>query len=203
MRSRITLSKARIDPRGRLVEQQQRRIGHQRARKFEEFALAAGKHARRARAHAARALRKQEVHRPVPACALLARTRRGANQFGQMRSPLCPCAPSITFSMTRHAGNGRGIWKVRPRPCASRASAGAAFDARPRPAQMPPEVGSLLAGYHVEKVVLPGPVRPDEPEDRPRGHVDRDVVDRRDAPETLDQATSPTTTAAPRLPVFL
>jgi hypothetical protein len=89
-------------------------------------------------------------------------TSRGAIQFGQMRSPVCRWAPSITFSISVIPGNGRGIWKVRPRPCASRESGGADSTATPS-SQIRPEVGFSSPAIRLKSVVFPAPLGPISP----------------------------------------
>ena len=89
-------------------------------------------------------------------------TRPGVSQLGSSASPRCPCAPIMTFSSVLMVPKGRGIWKVRPRPSATRAWAGSASTARP-PRRIVPALGRWLPARQSNRVVLPAPFGPISP----------------------------------------
>ena len=181
------LEQARIDAGRRLVEQQTRGLGHEHARELEQLALAAGKNPRRL---VARAVELDEVEqRPSPVAAARApprATRRGASQFGQIRSPLWPCAPSMTFSITRHsrkrARDLEGAAEAVRQPRIGRRRPSTRRAVEPDAAR---RSASVRRRCRSNSVVLPAPFGPISPTISPRRDVDRDAVDRGDAAETL------------------
>ena len=155
-------------PAGRLVEQQQPRLGDQRAGERDPLAQAVGElvgqlaglgrrhrpgRARRAPAAAARRSSRSERGRPSSA--------------GQNPARAWRVAPAITFSSTVRPRN-------RPTPCSVRAMPSAGQPVRRQPGQRRPAeahvpgVGPDEAAQHVQQGGLAGPVRADDPGDLAR-----------------------------------
>ena len=126
--------------------------------------------ARAARGPAARAARA----RPRDRGALLARDPARREQVGERAvRRTARSAPVMTFSSTVIAGNGRGIWKVRPSPRARRRCAGSPVTVSPSTSTSP-GVRAHAAREQPEQRALARPVRTDDAED-PAGrerHVD-------------------------------
>ena len=146
-----------------LVEQQQLRVGRERARDLEPLAVG-----QRQRRGALRAL-VEEIE-PLAA-------RRGACARAAATSGWRSSAPMTTLSSTVSAGNGRTIWKVRPMPRRQIAS-GASPSIRSPANAIAPVVGREHAGDHVEQRGLAGAVRTDDGEDLAGATSKLTLVDR-------------------------
>ena len=96
-----------------------------------------------------------------------AATAPGASQFHQKRSPRWRARASMTFSSTVIAGNGRGIWKVRPRPRPRTRWAGSPSSRSPSRVIRPSD-GRRVPATRLKTVVLPAPFGPIRPVTVPR-----------------------------------
>ncbi len=150
-----------VHPGGRLVEQQQRRLGRQGAGDLHPPLVAVGELGREAVEGRRRAAPRR------PAARGRARgpraPRRAPTAGGRSRRPgparIRACRPTITFSTAVIAPNSRMFWKVRATP------RGVMTSGRARVMFLPsslirPEVGRIRPVSMLKKVVLPAPFGP-------------------------------------------
>ena len=184
------LDQRRVDPAGRLVEQDQLRVEHEHLGQLDELLLAVGERPRLLVAERAHA---DELEQLLGA--------RGLRAADRVRVELAPArttrSGATTFSSTVISRNSRVIWKVRPMPRCARSHGGSrsiapAVEDRPRrrPRRIVPPI-RLNSGR------LARAVRPDQRRDRALRHDERAAVDRRQAAEALAQARAPRAACRP------
>ena len=170
----------RVHAGGRLVEQQQLRVGRQRPRDLHPPLVAVGQLRGELVEDGLGAGRRRRAARgPARASARSSRRTRG----GRRIDPNSPARirawwPTITFSTAVIAPNRRMFWNVRATPSAVITSGRARGDVAA--AEVDPPLGRLVQpGQHVEEGRLAGAVRPDDRDDRVLRDVERDVRRRR------------------------
>ncbi len=82
-------------------------------------------------------------------------------------SPICPLGASMTFSKTLIRANGRGIWNVRPSPCANSRSGDMAVTSCPS-RRTDPLSGFNAPVRRLNSVDFPAPLGPISPVIAPR-----------------------------------
>ena len=155
---------------GGLVEQQHLRPRRERQRDLEQPLLAVGQGARRAR----RDLGEAQLSRIAKASsiALLCEARLRQNcPATRSRSQIA----SVTASIGVRSGNSVLIWKVRVRPCRTRAAAGVCVTSLPS-STIRPESGLQLPGDQVDQRGLAGAVGTDQRVAGAARQRDRDVA---------------------------
>ena len=178
------LREGRVHARGGLVEHDEARVGHERARHLQQLALAAGERARLLRGH----VRDAELVQQLPRARLHARLL-AAPAPAQERAfePL----PALRLRGHGHVLQHRqprerlrqleGADHAQPRDAVGRAPV------EPPPVQPPrPPVGLVEAREQVEERRLARPIRPDDGGDRPALDLEVVDVDRADAAEGLE-----------------
>ena len=153
---------AHVEAGGRLVEEEELRLGGERARQLDRALLAVGE-ARRPRGRRARAT-PRNVERVAGARARSraprARSRAGGASRRRTRPGSARGAPTITFSSAVICANSRICWKVRETPSAAIAVRRAALD-RPRRGGGPSRRRARSTPEtRLKSVVLPAPFGP-------------------------------------------
>ena len=169
--------------RSRLVEQQQRRVGRQRARDLDDALLAERQAAGRVVQMGARPQRSI-------ARAASARVRASSARSSRNAAPITPArprryAPSATLSSTLIRGTSFTCWNVRPMPMRAISVRRATADRFAAEHDVAADVSGERAGNQVERRALAGAVGSDEAENLPGADRERQVVDGDQAAELL------------------
>ena len=166
----------------RLVEHEHPRLEHQGPGELEQLPLAARERPRVVARLGREPERLEEVESAVACIALGAAPRRPECREREA----LPGVPRREEHVVEHRHHGERLRQLeRPHhPGADEAVRTSAVDRLAGKAHVA-AVSALEAGHDVEERRLPGTVRPDQRGDRPRGDVERRVVDGADAGEPL------------------
>ena len=175
-----------VEPRRRLVEQHQARLGHQRPTDLDEAALAEAQPFDRFVGEFAQAEQLEHLVGALRARRLAGRPSSRMS-LNHLRSPRRTRSAITRWSRTVESGNSSMRWNVRPMPSRARSWTRQAGDVGAVELDRA-AVGAEDAEDAVEERRLAGAVRADQPDAFARLDVDVDLVEGDDAGELLADA---------------
>ena len=176
-----------VEAGGRLVEQQQARIGGERARDLDAAARAVGKLAAQRTAATSRNAEQTRERSGARACLRQARVGAEREQRRAQRRPLAAERADGDIVETLRSSTRSMCWKVRAMPSARDRVRRQVGD-RPAGEGDLAGVGDVEPGDHVDQRGLARAVRSDQADDLALAHVEIDPVERLHAAELLGDA---------------